>query len=380
MSAWKQIALSLVVLALVAGGWYAWTKRATLLGVEVADSSQPARGGRGGGRGFATGPILVVAQPVATTPFSDSVRAIGTVAVARSIGIYPQVTATVSAVHFKAGDRVTAGETLVELDDADQVVEVDRARIALKDAQDALARAERLQQSNNITDVALSDARSGADRAAIDLRSAQIALSRRTIAAPYDGVVGLSDLAIGALVTPTTLITTLDDVSTMKVSFVVPERFAGRVTLGQSLQATGEGSAQPIDGRLSAIDSRIDPTARTLKLEATLDVEDAEAAGIKPGAAVTVALDFPQEQRLAVPSAAIQWDKGGSYVWKVDGDTVKRAAVTITRRESGQVLVEGEIAAGDPIAVEGVQRLREGAKIALAGAAPETTAAAGERG
>lgn len=391
MSIWKQVLLCAVVLVLAAGGWYAFEHRETLFGTPSEQSASSAAGGSGragsgaagggGARGAGFGPTLVVSGKVASDIVTDDVRAVGTVLVPRSINIYPQVTAVVTEVLFHAGDKVAEGQTLVRLDDSDQKVASDLAEITLSDAQKTLDRSQKLASTNNLTQSALQDAQSAVSKAKIGATSAKIALDRRTITAPFAGVTGLSNLAVGDLVTPSTIVATLDDLSVMKVSFLIPERFSGRVALGQAITATADSKPDAvIKGQISAVDTRVDASARTLKVEATLDAESAAAIGVRPGMSIKVTLPFPGAKQLAVSALAIQWDRSGSYVWKLEGDGVERAPITVLQRQSGRVLVSSDkLAEGDSIVVEGLQRLRPGMKVAEAGAAAKAPPADGAK-
>jgi RND family efflux transporter MFP subunit len=160
----------------------------------------------------------------------------------------------------------------------------------------------------------------------------------------------------------------LDDLATIRVGFEVPERWAGRIVQDQPITATAQGlPGSELAGRIAAIDNRIDETTRTLRLEAELDNEGQD---LKAGMAIAVMLSFASGKQLTVPTLSVQWDREGSYVWKVVDGAARRADVTIVRRESGTVIVEGEIEAGDRVVVEGIQRLREGAEVVDVGIEP----------
>jgi RND family efflux transporter MFP subunit len=367
MTAARQITFSLLVVALAAAGWLAydrgWFSGSAGPGV-VATTRLDASAVRGPGAGGGGVPVRVVTSPVDLDNEGETVRAVGTLTAAQAVTLFPQVTGTVAEIKFAAGEKVAAGDELVRLDDADQRVEVERVTIARDDAKAALDRAERLLASKNITAVAVSDARSVLQKAEIDLKVAELALAKRMISAPFAGVVGITDLSVGDLVTTTKAIANLDDTSTVTVTFEVPERVAGKVLLGQDVEATSIAVPdQVFAGKVSAIDNRIDPTARTLKLEAVLP-NDANV--LKPGMSVITVLTFPAEARPTVPSMAIQWDRKGSFVWTLDGDTVRRTPIRILQRRNGAVTVSGELQKGQEVVVEGVQRLREGVKVARA--------------
>ncbi|WP_018184046.1 efflux RND transporter periplasmic adaptor subunit [Kaistia granuli] len=376
MPLWKQILLCLVVVVLAAGGWYAYQQRESgAAGASAASGG--ASGGPGGGRAN-FGPTYVVTDVVGSDIENDQVRSVGTVKVPRSVNLYPQVSAVVTEVLFKAGQKVTKDQPLVRLDDSDQRVALDLANVALKDAQAALDRAQKLASSRNIAVSALEDAQSAQRKAQIAVLGAEIALDRRTISAPFEGVVGISNLSEGDFVTSSTIVTTLDDVSTMLVSFPVPERYSGR--LAEGLAVTATPASQPnssIAGEVTSIDTRVDPAARTLKVEASLDAAAANAVGVKPGMSVVVTLDFPGEKRLAISALSVQWDRNGSYIWTVADGVAKRVPISVLERQSGQVLVAGEgLAEGDRVVVEGLQRLRDGAKVTELGTDPGKNQAA----
>jgi RND family efflux transporter MFP subunit len=388
MSATRQIAFSVLLLIVILGSWFAYerglfggrissvtaTQSATGGSAGTAQQGQQAnrQNGSGGNAGGGTfgggrgGAVQVVTAAVDIDTSGLEVRAVGTVAASKAVTLYPEVTGLVTDVAFKPGGPVTEGQALLRLDDADQQIAVEKAKIALADAQAALDRSNQLAKSSNITTVALSDAKTTVQKAEIDLRSAESDLAKRTLHAPFAGTIGLSDLTVGDLVNSQKPIATLDDMSTVTVAFAVPERASGLVAIGNDVSGTTDALAgQSFTGKVTAVDSRVDPTTRTLNVEASLPNS---GNTLRPGMALTLVLEFPGAPHPSVPSLAIQWDRQGSYVWKVDGTVVHRTAVQIITRRSGVVTVAAGLKEGDPVVTEGVLRLREGATVALAGA------------
>jgi RND family efflux transporter MFP subunit len=377
MSLLKQALVCLVLVAAAAAGWYVY-QRPELVGLAAADgaatAATPGRpGGAGGGNRIpgligGGGALNVITAPVETDAGGETVMALGTAKAARSVTIFPQVSGIVTEVAFIPGQPVEAGAVLIRLQDDEQEVAVERARVTLKQAQDTLERSETLAQSRTIAAVALAEAETAAQLAEIELKTAEIELARRTVTAPFAGTTGLTDVSVGDLVTSTTEITDLDDLSAIRVGFELPERWAGRIALDQPITAMAQAlPGSQFNGRIAAIDNRIDETTRTLRLEAELANE---GQALKTGMAVNVELRFDTAEQLAVPTLSVQWDRGGSYVWKVVDGAARRAAIDILQRESGIVIVQGEVAAGDKVVVEGIQRLREGAKVAEVGLEP----------
>ncbi len=368
MSFFKQAILVLLLVAVAGAGWYVY-RNPGVVGLAGESTEAAARGGAPGAAGNRIPGLLnrgravnVVTAAVEMDPGGETVVALGTAKAARSVAIYPQVTGVVSDVPFRPGDEVEADAPLLKLEDDEEQVALDKARVELKQAQATLERSKTLSSSKTISDAALLEAQTAADLAAIGVRSAEIALDRRTVKAPFAGVTGLTDIAVGDLVTSSTVITRLDDLSTVRVAFEVPERWVGRVRRGHPITATAQGLAgSELSGVITSIDNRIDETTRTLRLEAVLNNE---SRTLRAGMAITVKLHFATDQELSVPSLAVQWDRNGSYVWKVVDGAARRADVAIVRRESGIVIVRGDVKTGDAVVVEGVQRLRDGAKVA----------------
>jgi RND family efflux transporter MFP subunit len=375
MSVVKQILLCLALVAVGAAGWYVYQNPQLISAARETDASGSggpagqAAGRRAPGMGGPGGTINVIGGPVTIDDSADVATALGTAKSARAVTIFPQVSGVVKEVLFTPGQPVKQGEVLVRLEDDEFSVAVDRAKISLADARKALERARQLAASKTITSVALSEAETAERVAEIELRVVEIALSRRILTAPFAGITGLSEVTVGDLVTTSTEIATLDDLSAIRVAFELPERRAGQVRVGQTVKAAAQGlPGSEFHGEISAVDSRVDEATRTLRMEAVLRNED---QALKPGMAVTVTFAFDNPGQISVPSLSVQWDRQGSFVWKIDGEAVRRTPVAIVSRLSGSVIVKAELKAGDRVVVEGVQRLREGTKIADIGDTPE---------
>ena len=380
MSPRNQAVVSLVLILAVAGGWYAY-RNPQAVGLESRTEGQRNAGGDSGesGRGRGGDPaggsrdnripgligrgdaVNVVTSPVEMDRSGQHVMALGTAKAARSVVLYAQVSGIVASIAFKPGQTVAEGAELLRLDDDEEQATADRARIEYAQARATFERSQSLAKSKTISNVALGDAEMAAQLAENQVRLAEITARRRVVTAPFAGIIGLTDISIGDLISSSTAIATLDDLSTVRVGFEVPERWSARITEGQVISASAAAlPGSSFAGKITAIDSRVDQTTRTLKLEAELQNPDQV---LKAGMAITVEMDFDMADQLAVPSLAVQWDRRGSFVWKVVDGAVRRTEVAIVRRESGIVVVAGGVVAGDKVVVEGLLRLREGAKV-----------------
>ena len=267
-----------------------------------------------------------------------------------------EVSGRVEAVNAIAGQRVEKGDVVVQLDNHVQRFAVDRASLAVDDAGAQVERFEALAARNTVSDVQLSNAVLELEKARLDLREAQDALARRAVTAPFSGEVGLVDVQVGDYITPASPVTSLDERRTLLIEFRVPERFANQIAAGQQISlATPALPGLELSGVVSGMDSRIDTVSRTLTVQGTIDNE---ADMIRPGMSFEVSMSFAGNAYPAVPSLAVQWDRQGSYVFKANGDVAERADISIVARQDGKVLVSGDIAAGDMIVSEGTNVVR----------------------
>ncbi|MCE7026713.1 efflux RND transporter periplasmic adaptor subunit [Jiella avicenniae] len=315
------------------------------------------------GRSRGGGPQLVVVNPVETGRTRTQMRAIGTGEAARSVTVYPDnTTGVIETVSVRSGDEVEAGDPLVLLEHSSEELAVARARIAVDAAEEKLTRYQRLQQSRTISSVEVNDVIRERDNARLDLRSAEIALEKRTVRAPIAGRIGIVSVDTGDLVGAQTAIATVDDRKELKVVFYTPESFVSELKRDAPVHAVP--TAQPdavFKGHISAIDSRLDEASRTLRTEALVDNENDT---LRPGMSFAVSLSLDGEEYLSVDPLSVVWERTGPIVWKiVDGKAVK-APISIVERNIDRVLVSSsELDADDDVVVEGLQAMRPGIEV-----------------
>src|SRR5690606_22277807 len=304
MSFWKQLALSLVVIVVAAGLWLRFFPSApeTLgragLGwaaaalpnraVETPATPTPQGAGTPGG-GFGQ-PGLVVAAGIGTATINDRLAAIGTGKALNSVAVTPFASGRLTEILAASGEQVEAGEVIARLDSESEEIAVDRARIALADAEARLERIKALRTSNTVTAVQVTEAELSVSNARLAVRDAELTLSRRSIVSPISGIIGILPVSIGNAVTTQTEIATIDDRSQLVVDFWVPERFAGMISVGQPVAAVSV--ARPDEthrGSVSAVDNRIDPQSRTLHIQARI-ANDGDR--LRAGMAFEVAMQF----------------------------------------------------------------------------------------
>ena len=379
----------LVSLGVIAAGVFLWGRfvpgandmlEAAGLPSGIVAAIAPARDGgdgegqSGGGRGgFGGGPTLVATKPVAVALVNDRLNAIGDGEAIRSVTVTPYTTGNLIEVLVASGDRVEKGAVIARLDNEEQAIAADQARVARDAAQQKLTRVRNLR--NSVSTAEVQDAESAARAAELALQSAELNLRRRDITAPYSGVVGIISVNPGDYVTTTTAIARIDDRSEILVDFWVPERFATHVRVGAEISASAIARpGETFTGRIQAVDNRIEPESRTLRVRAQIDnPQDVLRAGMS----FQVEMTFPGDRFASVDPLAIQWSADGSYVWRVSDGKAEKVAIRIVQRNPDKVLVTGELAENDTVVTEGVQRLAPGGAVKVVGEASAAPASEG---
>lgn len=334
-------------------GWWQRISVWTLLA--VAGSYAVVAEAQWGGEQRAT-PVLV--EKVEFENEISRVEAVGTAEAAKSVTLYPAVGDIVTAIHFTPGQSVEKDDILLELDARRQRVAVNRAEIQLRDAERTVERLRTSRSQGAIPESDLDDAVTLRDLLEVDLAEAQTNLEDRLVRAPFDGVVGLTDVEVGDRITEQTAITTLDKRDELLINFRAPEAALSILDQNPELSVQPwENRSVQIPAEIAEVDSRVSNENRTLRVRARLDNEDDR---FRPGMSFRVRLQVAGDSYAVVPEAALLWGATGAYVWIVEEGVAKRVDVQIQQRLSGRLLVAGDLDRGDELIVEGVQQLREG--------------------
>ncbi|MEI4486449.1 efflux RND transporter periplasmic adaptor subunit [Frigidibacter sp. MR17.14] len=375
MAIWKQLFLSLCLIALATVGaalWLPaarpWLESAGLAGPMeriglIRAGAAPAAGDWRGPAGRAPQGVPVVALPPVPVSMDSLVEAIGTTRGIRSVTVAAEVTGRITALNVTSGERVEAGQVLIRIDDNAAFIAVERARVALDHAKNELARMQRLESSGSGTILQRQDAELALRNAELQLRQSEYTLSLHSIVAPIAGWVGIITLEPGDLLGANTEVTTIEDRSSLLVDFRVPERLVSQIAIGDTLSAAPLAAPdQQIAGKITALDNRVEAASRTLRVQAAVENGDDR---LRAGMALQITTRLRGESRPAVDPLAIQWGNGGAYVWVVRGGKAQWLAVRILQRSSDAVLVAAEFQPGDLVITEGVQALRQGAEVSV---------------
>jgi membrane fusion protein (multidrug efflux system) len=354
---WIVSALLLVTLLATGGVLAAW-KVDSIKEADAAAASQPE-------------PIEAVTAAVAKArEHRQTITAIGTVLATRSVTLRNEVPGTVRDAALVPGQVVEAGTVLVRLD-----VSVEEAELAAQQAQASLAQTLLDRNQQAILTHAVSASEVDRARAERDVAMAQIArtkaiIDRKTIRAPFRARVGLADVHPGQYLDEGTVLTTLQGIDdAAHVDFAVPQRVAASLRRGNGVQVVITGAESPIEGKIVAIDARVDATTRNAMVRARIA---GAANGPAPGASVRVEVpDGPSRSAVVVPVSALRKGPSGDHVFVIAAAEDGKMRVHVRPVQSGaaladEVLIVHGLAAGERVAASGSFKLREAALVAVA--------------
>ena len=307
--------------------------------------------------------VAVKMTPVILTDFIESVEAVGTASANEQVKITSINSDLVDEVYFSDGEKVKKGELLVTLNNQEEHAKVSELSANLLESQAHLKRLSDLLLSN-ATSMSLVEQQVAKTKAIeAQLLSAQARLNDTSIRAPFAGVLGFREISRGAYIDAGTIITSLDDLSQIKVDFYLPERLFTKINIDQKITAFNTAyDEKAFVGKVIAIDSRIDPKTRSMKVRAII----ANPSGkLRPGMLLNISVLLQIEKIFQLPESAIIPIEDKHYVFVVNEEKALRKRIEIGRRHPGFVEISSGLIEGELVVVEGALKLRDGTAVTI---------------
>lgn len=307
-------------------------------------------------------PKDVIVTPVQIQQISDRVEALGTAQAFESVNITANVTEKITEIHFDDGQQVSTGDLLVVLDQAEEQANLKQAEAIYNERKLSLKRLSKLEQRQLASADDIDRTRFELQQAEASIKAIQTRISNRIIRAPFDGVLGLRNISVGALVETGDLITTLDDTRQIKLNFTVPSVFLNELTPGLKINARAQALGdRTFTGEVKSINSRVDPVTRSVQVRALLDNPDGK---IIPGILMQVDLLRNTREAMLIPESALLPLADKQFVMvrvNKDGlDTVEKRQVTTGLRLPGYVEVLQGLNADEQVVTHGNNQIKPG--------------------
>lgn len=312
----------------------------------------------------ATPVIVTIAQ---VKDFADEIEALGTLRANETVDLTASVTEIVTKISYEDNQRVKKGDILVEMDAAEELAELAEQTSFIEEAQRQVNRLAPLVKKGAASASILDENRRELEGAKARVNAIQSRIDQRIMKAPFDGVLGLRNISVGALAQPGSMITTIDDDSVMKLDFSVPEVFLSTLKAGVVIEAETEAYPDKIfEGRIAFVDSRIDPVTRSIEARALIDNTDNL---LKPGLLMQVELQKNPRKAVLIPEEALTANGPDNFVFVVseaDGKTsAERRKVILGTRQYGEVEIVSGLEEGEKIVTHGNLRVRPGAPLTI---------------
>ena len=325
------------------------------------------------GASFQPPPEAVTTLVAQSESWPATLSAIGTVAAVQGVTVSADLPGTVARVAFESGRGVRKGDVLAELDTRQE-----RAQLAAIAAQQELARLNYNRLKGLLADRVISQAefdRAAADQKETDARLGEVhaTIERKTIRAPFDGVLGIRLVNLGQYLAAGDAVVPLQSLHPIYVNFGVPQQDIGQIRVGHRIQVTARDVAGVgFSGRVTAIDSIVDQATRNVQVQATLPNT---AGQLRSGMFVQTELLLGASQSvIAVPASAINYAPFGDSVFVVTdlkgqkGESyrgVRQQFVKLGGSRGDQVAIVSGVSAGDEVVTSGVFKLRNGAAVVV---------------
>lgn len=311
-------------------------------------------------------PVAVDVAKVATLKLVDDINAVGSIRSNESVVIRPEVSGRIIKLNFNDGQHVKKGQLLVAFDATVNEAEVQQAKAELGIARANYERALDLAKQKFISERARDESQANVQVLEAKLALAQARLSKLVIKAPFSGIVGIRNVSVGDYVKDGADLINLEDISSVKVDFRVPEKYADLVHKGQAIELLVDAlPGRPFRAKVDAVDPLVDSSGRSALLRGRIDNPEGK---LKPGMFARVRLILAErENAMVVPEEAIVPQGGKVTVWKVvDGKAMRTEIKTGLRRAAKVEILEG-LQVGDVVVTAGQIRLsKDGTPVRIA--------------
>lgn len=290
--------------------------------------------------------------------------ALGSLSANQSINITPQIEGRIVSLQLQEGARVPAGKVLVKLDDREQAAITAQARIDLGEAKRQLAYMEKLISNKAISVEEIQAKRASVKRLGAALQAEQAKLDQYILQAPFAGTLSFHDQSVGALISAGTVLTTLDDLDTMKLTFKLPESSLSQVARGATITATSDAwPGTTFTGTIDSINPRIDPLSLTFQVRAMLTNPDNR---LLPGMLMRTEIELPPQEQLVVPARSIMFESNQRYVYVIDQQNRIARRLINTGQTNGQyIVVLSGLSVGEQVVNEGVVKVSDGQQVQI---------------
>jgi membrane fusion protein (multidrug efflux system) len=290
----------------------------------------------------------------------DEIEALGTAYSNEAVNITTNTTDKIVEIRFTDGQEVKQGDVIALLNQEEEQAQKKTEQVQLAEHKRELKRLEDLLKKRATAETAHDERKTLVAISESKLKEIQSRIDDKTIRAPFDGVLGLRKISVGSLVEPGDIITTLDDISQIKLDFSIPSTYLDVVHKGAVIHAKSDALSDIFEGEVTTVASRVDSRTRSVEVRAILQ----NPKGIiKPGILLSIKLLRNERLAFVIPEEALIQMQDKHFVFKIEDNQVKKQEINKGKRASGWVEILDGLEIGDKIITRGQIRVRPGDKV-----------------
>ncbi|MFZ9695067.1 MAG: efflux RND transporter periplasmic adaptor subunit [Chitinophagaceae bacterium] len=330
--------------------------------VACEDSSGPPKQNKPG-VGDKNKELQVEAYVIQPSPYAETLEIPGTLSANESVAIQPEINGRIVTLNVQEGRLVEKGALLVKLYDGDLVAQLHKLEVQLQLAQKTEERQSQLLKIQGISQQDYDISLLQVNNLKADIGIIKTTISKTEIRAPFSGRLGLRNISEGAFVSPSTIISTINQTNQLKLDFSIPEKYINKLRIGQPIQFTTEGSPREYTAKVSATESAITENSRSLLIRAKIMNPD---AAVLPGSFAKVKLSFdPDPSAILVPTQSIIPQAKGKKVIVIKNGKAVFTDVITGVRSADKIQILSGLQPNDTIAVTGLMSLRPDNNVAV---------------
>lgn len=356
----KQLKWGLIlcgIAALIAAGvWYQRPK----VNEELATQGSAPGGGRPGG---AKKVLNVNARILKPQLLTDEYVTTGLILPDEEVALSFETSGKIVEISFVEGTSVRKGQLLAKVNDKPLQAQLKRLQAQLELAQNRVYRQEQLYKKDAASQEAYEEAKTNLATLEAEIEGVKVNIGLTELHAPFDGVIGLRQVSVGAYATPSTVVAKLTKISPLKVEFSVPERYASQIHKGVNMDFNVEGYNQAFHAQVYAVESSVDRDQHVFTARGLYTNTNRK---LLPGQYASILLKKEEiPDALVIPSEAIVPEMGVDKVFCYRSGKAMPVEITAGIRTAGEVQVLSGLVVGDTIITSGTLQLRMGLPVTL---------------
>ncbi len=317
---------------------------------------------------FQPPPVTVAASVAGMERWDSYLDAVGTIKAVRGVDLTSEENGEVIRINFKSGGRVKKGQLMVVLNDKVEQASLKSRKATLSFANLLFEHDQKLVKQQTISQIRFDRTKADLERAHAQVAEAEARLATKHIRAPFSGIAGICQIDVGDYVSPGTVIATLQDPDELEIDFTLPSQASPLLKPGLNIELRVAAHPEKVfHARLVAMDSKVDPSTRNLKVRAKIDVSE----GLLPGmfAQLRIALDV-EDDIVTVPETAVTYSLHGNTVFVIkqgeDGVLVSQPViVSVGEARDGRISILSGLAPDTRVVTAGQNKLYRGAKVII---------------